>query len=102
MSVASICGIRLSRFMRGPRPNRSSKGVMFGNIGSGRFHFIQQAGEMYSSHLLGQATHSSASISSIHPPRRSTTPRPPTGVSYYIAVEVLTSDASYDLEGTER
>ena len=60
LPVASICGTRVSRDMRGLRPTRSPKSVMsFGSVESGRVCFIQQAGKMYTpiSYPLGQATH---------------------------------------------
>ena len=75
LSVTSTCGMRVPRDMRGFRPKRSSKGVVLLEIvGSGSVRFIQQAGETYPSHLFGQAMHSSASMSSIHSPKRHTAP----------------------------
>ena len=76
-AAPSSSGTRESRNVRGLRPNRSSKAVIFySKDESGRVRLIQHAGATYSSQQSGQALQSSADNSWSHPPNVSTAPWP--------------------------
>ena len=76
-AAPSSSGTRELRGVRGLRPNRSSKAVIFDcRDESGRVRLIQHAGATYSSQRPGQALQSSANISWSHPPNLSTAPWP--------------------------